>query len=112
MPDAPEIHPLMLQLRHFDDFRKPLEPLDHRVGDGFTKASRHRTELRRRERLITEKDHEMIEQGLTEFCDQPGCQRLREVNAADFRPQRPCDFSDAQIARCHLFPLLRMIRTA
>src|SRR5687767_1276580 len=63
VPHAAEVHALVLELQHGNDLRILRQSLHEGILDRLTEAAPEGEELRRREILIPEEDHQMIEPG-------------------------------------------------
>jgi len=97
MPDAPEVHALMLELRNLDDLGMALDPLDEGIFDRRAELPRGREELVRRQLLIPKEQHEMIEQRAPKLRDRFRAERSAEIDGADLGPEGAGDRIDADI---------------
>src|SRR5271163_2500359 len=93
MPNAAEIDPLMLQLDDRGDLRKAVDALQERVFDRLADAAGEGEQFRRRQLLIAEEDHEMIEPGPADGHNL-AIVEIGEVDAMDFGADRPGDRAD------------------
>ena len=95
MPDAAEIHPLVLQLGDRDDLREAVDPLHERILDRRAETPRQRQEARRRQVLVAEEDHQVIQQRLPQRRHRLVRQFRRpdRSRAARRRSRRPSDGS-------------------
>src|SRR5438874_592816 len=87
MPDAAEVHALVLELLHFDDLREPGNALHERILDRPADALRKGHVLRGRERLVAEEDDEVLEPRRADLAHLPVAE-LAQINAADFGAER------------------------
>jgi chorismate mutase len=69
VPDAAEIHLLVLELLHLDDLRESIDSVDERILDRLAPRARERHELLRSERLIAKEKHEVLEPRAAQRAD-------------------------------------------
>jgi hypothetical protein len=89
MPDAAEIHPLVLELDDRDDLGEVGQRLDERIFDRLREIGCEAQELLGCEVLVAKEDHEMIEQRLADCRDRAGIERFAQVGPEQLGPQRP-----------------------
>ena len=91
MPDAAEVDGLLRKLRHRDDLGEPVDATHERVLDRLAEPAGERPQVRRREGLIAEEHHEMLQPRRPDAVDRVVGQPGREVDAADHGPERARD---------------------
>ena len=85
MPDAAEIDPLVLELRHLDDLGKALDAAHEGIFHGAAEGARESEEGRGREAVLSaDENDEMVEEGLPDRGRGPAIAAAREIDAADF----------------------------
>ena len=97
MPDAPEIHALVRELdhrRHEWTLRKSFQL---RIFHRFSERAREREQRLRRELLLVQKNHQMVEPRLPDFCDDFCCEWTRDVDAAYLGAERAGDGPDLNV---------------
>src|SRR3984885_6073728 len=104
MPDPAEVDSLVLQLGDVDDLWKTLDALDERIFDRRAETARQRQEAFRRQILVTEEDHEVIEQRLADRADRGVRQLCREIDAAQLSANRTGDRLDLEGHVTHALP--------
>src|ERR1700722_5263487 len=104
MPDPAEVDSLVLQLGDVDDLWKTLDALDERIFDRRAETPRQRQVAFRRQILVTEEDHEVIEQRLTNRTDRSFWQLCREIDAAQLSANRTGDRLDPEGPFTHALP--------
>ncbi len=109
VPDAAEVHAFVLQLLHFGDPRKPVEALQVRIVDRVAEAPGEGHELRGRERLVPEEEHEVLEPGTAQRGDLRVGERLREIDPANLGPERAGDAAHFDLARRHAYCSILML---
>src|SRR5258705_9370846 len=97
MPDAPEIHALVRELHHRSHewaFRKPSQL---RIFHRFAERAREREQRLRRELLLVQKNYQVIEPRLPDFCDDLSRERTRDVDAAHLGAERAGDRANLDV---------------
>ena len=104
MPDPAEVDRLVLQLGDVDDLGETLDALDEWVFDRRAETPRQCQEAFWRQILVTEEDHEVIEQRLTNRTDRRVGQLFREIDAAQLGAKRTGDRLDLERHVAHALP--------
>jgi hypothetical protein len=89
----------VLQLQHRRDLGKAVQPLDERIDAGLAEAAREGELLLRRDALVAEEDHQVLQQRPAHLRHGLVVHGLRQVQAEDLRP-------DAAGQRLHLDALV------
>ncbi len=102
VPDAAEIHRLVLALQHLDDLGMAGQPLDERILDRPAEGAGEGEELVGRQVLVAEEDHEMVEQRLPHRARGLRVEPAAEVEAGNLRPERArhLAYRDRSAHRC------------
>src|SRR5258708_5889706 len=93
MPDAAEVELLVLQLLHLDDLGKAGDALHERIFDRSSDAAGEGHELGRRQRLVLEEHHQVLEPRGANLLEL-GILQPAQVDARDFGAERAGDALD------------------
>ena len=102
MPQAAEVHLLVLELDHRRDLGKPLDALDERVLDRFAEAACDAEKFLRRQRLVAKEDHAMLEPRFADRRDALLAEIVLEIDAEDLGAQGAGDRPDIERVRRHV----------
>src|SRR5690349_15492313 len=90
MPHAAEVHLLVLELLHLDDLGKAGDAFHERVFDRLADPLRESHVLERRQRLVAEEDHQVLQPRRANVLHRR-VGHVAQVDVLDLRAERACD---------------------
>src|SRR4029077_20831760 len=96
VPDTPEVHALMLELRDLDDLGMALDALDEGILDRCAELPRSGEECARCQVLIPKEQHQMIEQRTPQLRDSLRAEGSPEIDALDLSAEGAGDRIDSK----------------
>jgi len=104
MPATAEIACLVAFLANLDDARVDRRPFDEFVDLQFTKPGTETKVLFRRQVLVVEEDHLIVEQRLTDLADNPVIERLRQIDPRHLGAERAGNPVHLDVSKAHHRP--------